>query len=500
MATVKIDAPVPFGLPVLSAPAGTEWIPLDVPITGTTPPAIITMRATAQSIANLFASSGNIVGTANEITVTSTGGVVTIALAPNIIIPAPASGVTLEVDSIDQTSTSVNTAGGLAIDVTSNGTSVGSGGVVAFSANNSAWRFASIKGLVQNAAGNSVGNLSFATRRLTGDATLTEAMNINLGGNVTIDAPASGTALTVNAVSGGSGVFVNTLSSAAAYAVSGPAATQINALQIQQSGQTAWTLYEPASTSDLRFFAGADRVVFTAAGNVTINAPTSGVALTVTAATGARGVVFNGVAGQYTQKILGSSTSGQSFGLNIQAGTISTDYALFIGNAAASIEFMRVWGDGGLTIGVPTGGNKGAGTLNAATQLYVNNLAAFQTGTFTGTLTGCTTAVTGTMTWTRSFNIVTVYSPLGMTGTSNAATFTMTGLPAAIQPAAEQLCACSIENNGSNSAGYAEVSGSGTVTFAIGLVSGTLILYSSGSFTASGVKGLNATSFTYSMQ
>lgn len=39
------------------------------------------------------------------------------------------------------------------------------------------------------------------------------------------------------------------------------------------------------------------------------------------------------------------------------------------------VQVAKVFADGGITIGSPTGGSKGAGTLNIATGLYVNNVA-----------------------------------------------------------------------------------------------------------------------------
>jgi hypothetical protein len=492
---------------------------------------IITVRATAQSIANLFATSGNILGTANEIAVTVVGGVVTIGFSPNIIIPAPASGVTLEVSSIDQTSTSVNTAGGLAIDVTSNGTSVGSGGIVAFSANNSAWRFASIKGLVQDASGNSVGNLSFATRRLTTDTTLTEAMQLQIGGNVVINAPSSGAtllvsqkntagvaqiwqgtgtasgqgqiafdaggniyiennvastnmtvgsflsgtslslttagsgrltinstgnvtiavptsgaALSVNAVSGAQGVLVNTLSSASAFQAFGPAATQLNLFQMSQSGQTNWIVYQPASSNDFRIFGGSDRLVITGNGNVTINAPTSGVGLTV-----------SGVAG------------------------------------SSAAQFLVT----GVQVGSPTGGDQGVGTLNA-TQLYVNAVPVYRTGTFTATLTGCTTSPTVTATYVISGNTVTLVVPT-LTGTSNSTSCTITGLPAAIQAATLfAYNAAMVEDNTTQVTGAAVIAPTtGTIILQRTLLATGVI--SSTGFTAAGTKGTSSLNLTYSL-
>jgi hypothetical protein len=42
-------------------------------------------------------------------------------------------------------------------------------------------------------------------------------------------------------------------------------------------------------------------------------------------------------------------------------------------NKAQSVDFLNIYGDGGITTGAPTGGDKGAGTLNSAGSVYVNN-------------------------------------------------------------------------------------------------------------------------------
>lgn len=90
--------------------------------------------------------------------------------------------------------------------------------------------------------------------------------------------------------------------------------------------------------------------------------------------------------------------------------------------------------------------------------------------TFTGTLTGMTATVTNTCVWSRQGNQVTIYFGIGV-GTSNSTTFTMTGLPAAIQPARTQMLPVigALESNSGivvNTS--AQITNSSTVTFFIG--------------------------------
>lgn len=66
----------------------------------------------------------------------------------------------------------------------------------------------------------------------------------------------------------------------------------------------------------------------------------------VNAASGNEGAAFNGSANQYTARIAASSTSGQSKGLYIRAGTNSSDFALVINNQSEAGSLFFVRGDG----------------------------------------------------------------------------------------------------------------------------------------------------------
>ena len=90
---------------------------------------------------------------------------------------------------------------------------------------------------------------------------------------------------------------------------------------------------------------------------------TAVVAVTVNAAVNEPGLI-----------VQGSSTTGESAGLYVYAGTNTSDYALIVANEADSANFLTVRGDGSVLVGAPTGGNQGAGTLNAA-GLYVNGVS-----------------------------------------------------------------------------------------------------------------------------
>lgn len=109
-----------------------------------------------------------------------------------------------------------------------------------------------------------------------------------------------------------------------------------------------------AGTSVNLVTANTVREQINSAGNVTISAPASGTAITVNGATNSQTAAFNS-----------STTLNQGFGVSIRAGTSSTDTALNIQNAANTTPLMLIYGDGGVTVGGASGGDKGYGAVNA---------------------------------------------------------------------------------------------------------------------------------------
>jgi hypothetical protein len=120
--------------------------------------------------------------------------------------------------------------------------------------------------------------------------------------------------------------------------------------------------------------------------------PTSGVAVSIT-----------GVISQTALSIKGNSTIGSGgIGLLVEAGTNASDYAMYVANAANSSLYFTIKGDGGVTVGSPTGGDEGAGTLNAQA-LYVEGVAVSTASGANPSATIGLTAVNGTAaTWMRS--------------------------------------------------------------------------------------------------
>lgn len=121
-------------------------------------------------------------------------------------------------------------------------------------------------------------------------------------------------------------------------------------------------------------------------------------------------------------------------------------------------------------------------------------------GSFTGTLTGFGSNPTGTITYRVNKNLVTLHAESEISGTSNATTMTMTGLPSGLNPGGNRvvLDGMLMDNGGANPTllGRATIEAAGTIRF--GLYSSSV--FSNSAFTSSGSKGLRAGwSITYSL-
>jgi hypothetical protein len=108
-------------------------------------------------------------------------------------------------------------------------------------------------------------------------------------------------------------------------------------------------------------------------------------------------------------------------------------------------------------------------------------------GTSILTLTGCTTSPTGTASWARVGKIGTLFVP-AINATSNTTAMTLTGLPAAMQPASVTAIVSlpAVQNNSSavNNVDCILAPGSGTISFRLaGGAAG---------FTGSNLKGTGA--------
>lgn len=182
-------------------------------------------------------------------------------------------------------------------------------------------------------------------------------------GAVTLAQPSSGTLLTISAAISSLAlqIFTPATGTGQGIQINGAAATQLNALTIVQGVQSSWTLYMVASDNNLRLFNGADRILFAPGGNLTINAPTSGTALTVNGISGNAALFTTDGTAQF--ELINNGASGIILG-----AATNHSLNLYTNNTAR----FSISAAGGLfTTGV-TGGDQGIGTINAG-GLFVNS-------------------------------------------------------------------------------------------------------------------------------
>lgn len=249
-----------------------------------------------------------------------------------------------------------------------------------------------------------------------------DVLSWNATGNITINTPASGHSFTVNSAAGFyPGIFYSAPGNDAPIRVGiGPSGQQWDLRAWASDGR--FSIYNASS--------GTQPLVVSTAGSVTLNTPSSGVSLTI-----------NGSTNNWTSVLQASSTTSQSYGALILAGTNTSDLAFEVANAANNTAFLRISGDGSALIGNPSGGFQGLGSLNVQS-LFINGAAVSggTSGTFTGTMTGYSGTVTTTCTYATVGKLV-MLTIGAYSGTRNGAslTLTMTGLPAAIQPTTTQM-------------------------------------------------------------
>ena len=115
----------------------------------------------------------------------------------------------------------------------------------------------------------------------------------------------------------------------------------------------------------------------------------------------------------------------------------------------------------------------------------------FLSGDFTGTLTGCATSPTGSLRYETAHNVVTIQIP-AFSATSNTTAMTITGMPATLFPARQQIITVAVTDSGTTALGTVTVETTGVLTFAADITGAA--------FTASGTKGVPAATITYNLQ
>lgn len=146
------------------------------------------------------------------------------------------------------------------------------------------------------------------------------------------------------------------------------------------------------------------------AGAVTLSLPQN--VVIPTPATGSA-LQFTGAAGSNAAFFIGSSTASNSFGPVVQAGTNASDRNILFVNAANSVNFAQIVGDGSVVIGAASGGAQGGGTINAQ-GIFVNGVAV---STGANTTTKVATAIETRTTTTAQANSTQLTAALAATGT-----------------------------------------------------------------------------------
>lgn len=165
----------------------------------------------------------------------------------------------------------------------------------------------------------------------------------------------------------------------------------------------------------------------------------------------------------------------------------------------AGTERLRITQAGSTLINTPTDPGYTA-KLHVAGGISLDNVANanarvldwYEEGTFTATASGMTTSPTGTVKYTRIGNQVTLDLP-GISGTSNATTFTLSGMPTQLRPAAAKAALAVVQDNGAAFV-YGKI---------VANTDGSLTLSkdaNGSAFTASGTKAIAVLSVTYTLQ
>jgi hypothetical protein len=317
---------------------------------------------------------------------------VSINSSGNVTINAPSSGVALQVNGL---STGVDT---LRLSASTNSAQgqmsfyVPAGQVGALIWDNSTTLTGIANSVVFGGAAAAVALQTSSSIRLL----------VNGSGNVTINAPSSGTALQVNGLAGtttnsvfaqfqaatGTNFTINSVGSAGSYLTTasvGDVALRAEANNLNIGAASGNTYIATASRSIATFGAG---------GNVSISAPTSGIAFDVTGVSGAAVAIFRGITtASYIQINRSGSANGYiGSGDSVVSGGSSADFGI-VAAASGGLNFgtngstsrMTIASGGNVTINAPSSGAALAVTTGTGTNQFGVTVAMAQTGATSGT-------------------------------------------------------------------------------------------------------------------
>jgi len=367
-------------------------------------------------------------------------------LGPAMTINAPASGNSLIVNALGgaaQTSfsgiaSSTDTASyynGSRILIQNSSNTVGNFGTISFVAqggNDAAaiWTMFNAHG-----AGAASGTLNFGTTNAAGAATA--RMTINNTGNVTINAPTSGFALTVNSSAAAAGIYEIATGSGVAgtFAIQGDSGTRYWITANANSGS-------PTSPNNLQIGGnggatpGLGAITINPSGNVTINAPSSGNALTVTAGSGLAAVLNGqtvGIVNGGFAAFVANSPAASNSGFQFQENSVNKWYLREGGVASGTLDFYsfttnasqgNITGAGNWTINTPGSGSSptlvignGSGSNGATSGATTLRMWAGATNNYLMDLWGSTSTNNPSLIRWGSNDTLTIYGELGVDST-----------------------------------------------------------------------------------
>lgn len=373
------------GRVVYSTTGGLETDSANLTFDGTT----LTANAlTTTSTVTVNGGTANGVAYLNGSKVLTTGSGFTYNSTGNLALAAPSSGTALTVNGV-----------------------TGNNGTIVISAptDNAQIRFTDSTVTAYVGIGSfATGSWNFGTSSAHSSSWYTnnsQRVLINSSGNVTINAPSSGAALSVTAVSAGTAISASA-NGGVAYSVGGS-----DAIRWASSSSASYIDY--GSTLYFRDnSAFTNHLVLTAAGNVTINAPSSGNAFTLASLSATDAIRIS-----CTTTATGGLALGFSAGLIANAWnmyTQNTDPLALGTNGSAAINFvtssvqrMVIGSAGNVTINAPGSGTAltvtaaTGGTTNAG--LTVNGSAATPTSAVTFSATAMTVDCTKSNVFTTTF-------------------------------------------------------------------------------------------------